>query len=112
MYERDAHDAGVVEAGQLAAAGVDDDLDARAGARLQRADAEQRERAVGVAQQRAAGADQRSVEIHIYAPHGDLVWEAVHTTEVKVVLASVATALAVYQLVLAAIGYRKLRPRF
>jgi Family of unknown function (DUF6529) len=33
----------------------------------------------------------------------------VHTTEVKVVLASVATALAVYQLVLAAIGYRKLR---
>lgn len=32
-----------------------------------------------------------------------------HTTEVKVVLASVATALAVYQLVLAAIGYRKLR---
>jgi hypothetical protein len=33
----------------------------------------------------------------------------VHATEVKVVLASVATALAVYQLVLAAIGYRKLR---
>ena len=32
-----------------------------------------------------------------------------HATEVKVVLASVATALAVYQLVLAAIGYRKLR---
>ena len=32
-----------------------------------------------------------------------------HSTEVKVVLASVATALAVYQLVLAAIGYRKLR---
>jgi Family of unknown function (DUF6529) len=30
-------------------------------------------------------------------------------TEVKVVLASVATALAVYQVVLAAIGYRKLR---
>ena len=30
-------------------------------------------------------------------------------TEVKVVLASVATALAVYQIVLAAIGYRKLR---
>jgi Family of unknown function (DUF6529) len=30
-------------------------------------------------------------------------------TEVKVVLASVATALAIYQLVLAAIGYRKLR---
>jgi hypothetical protein len=33
-------------------------------------------------------------------------------TEVKVVLASVATALAVYQVVLAAIVYRKLRPRF
>jgi Family of unknown function (DUF6529) len=33
----------------------------------------------------------------------------VHATEVKVVLASVASALAVYQLVLAAIGYRKLR---
>jgi hypothetical protein len=33
-------------------------------------------------------------------------------TEVKVVLASVATALAVYQLVLAAIFYRKLRPAF
>ena len=33
-------------------------------------------------------------------------------TEVKVVLASVATALAVYQLVLAAVFYRKLRPRF
>ena len=30
-------------------------------------------------------------------------------TEVKVVLASVATALAAYQIVLAAIGYRKLR---
>jgi hypothetical protein len=30
-------------------------------------------------------------------------------TEVKVVLASVATALAAYQVVLAAIGYRKLR---
>ena len=34
---------------------------------------------------------------------------AVHATEVKLVLASVATALAVHQLVLAAIGYRKLR---
>ena len=34
---------------------------------------------------------------------------AVHATEVKVVLASVATALAVHQLVLAAIGFRKLR---
>ena len=33
-------------------------------------------------------------------------------TEVKVVLASVATALALYQLVLAAIFYRKLRPSF
>jgi hypothetical protein len=33
-------------------------------------------------------------------------------TEVKVVLASVATALAVYQVVLAAIFYRKLRPSF
>jgi uncharacterized protein DUF6529 len=33
----------------------------------------------------------------------------VNATEVKVVLASVATALAIYQLVLAAIGYRKLR---
>jgi hypothetical protein len=30
-------------------------------------------------------------------------------TEVKVVLASVATALAIYQVVLAAIGYRKLK---
>ncbi len=33
-------------------------------------------------------------------------------TEVKVLLASVALALAVYQLVLIAIGYGKLRPRF
>ena len=33
-------------------------------------------------------------------------------TEVKVVLSSVATALALYQVVLAAIVYRKLRPRF
>ena len=33
-------------------------------------------------------------------------------TEVKVVLASVATALAIYQVVLAAIVYRKLRTRF
>jgi hypothetical protein len=33
-------------------------------------------------------------------------------TEVKVVLASVATALALYQVVLAAIVYRKLRPGF
>jgi len=33
-------------------------------------------------------------------------------TEVKVVLASVATALAVYQLVLIAVGFGKLRPGF
>jgi hypothetical protein len=33
-------------------------------------------------------------------------------TEVKVVLASVATALAIYQVVLAAIFYRRLRPKF
>ena len=33
-------------------------------------------------------------------------------TEVKVVLATVATALAAYQLVLIAVGYGKLRPRF
>jgi Family of unknown function (DUF6529) len=33
-------------------------------------------------------------------------------TEVKVVLASVATALAIYQIVLASIFYRKLRPSF
>lgn len=33
-------------------------------------------------------------------------------TEVKVVLASVATALAVYQLVLICVAYAKLRPRF
>jgi Family of unknown function (DUF6529) len=33
-------------------------------------------------------------------------------TEVKVVLASVATALAVYQLVLIGVAYAKLRPRF
>ena len=32
--------------------------------------------------------------------------------EVKTVLASVAAALAVYQLVLIAVGYGKLRPRF
>ena len=32
--------------------------------------------------------------------------------EVKVVLASVMFALAIYQLVLAAVGYGKLRPRF
>jgi hypothetical protein len=34
-----------------------------------------------------------------------------NVTEVKVVLASVAAALAVYQVVLIAIGYGKLRPR-
>ena len=33
-------------------------------------------------------------------------------TEVKVVLASVVTALAVYHLVLIAVGYGKLRPPF
>jgi len=33
-------------------------------------------------------------------------------TEVKVVLASVATALAIYQLVLISIVYRKIRPSF
>ncbi len=35
-----------------------------------------------------------------------------NATEVKVVLASVALALAVYQLVLISVGYGKLRPRF
>jgi hypothetical protein len=35
-----------------------------------------------------------------------------NVTEVKVVLASVIVALAVYQLVLAAVSYGKLRPRF
>lgn len=35
-----------------------------------------------------------------------------NVTEVKVLLTSVAAALAVYQLVLIAVGYGKLRPRF
>jgi len=35
-----------------------------------------------------------------------------NVTEVKVVLASVIVALAVYQLVLASVSYGKLRPRF
>ena len=35
-----------------------------------------------------------------------------NVTEVKVVLASVVLALAVYQLVLAAVSYGKVRPRF
>lgn len=35
-----------------------------------------------------------------------------NVTEVKVLLASVALALAVFQLVLIAVGYGKLRPRF
>ena len=35
-----------------------------------------------------------------------------NVTEVKVVLASVVVCLAVYQLVLIAVGYGKLRPRF
>jgi hypothetical protein len=35
-----------------------------------------------------------------------------NVTEVKVVLASVVLALAVYQLVLIAVGYGKVRPRF
>lgn len=35
-----------------------------------------------------------------------------NVTEVKVVLATVIVALAVYQLVLAAVSYGKLRPRF
>ena len=68
--------------------------------------------AVGGAQQRAVPAEQRAVEIHVEAAQHqteyavDLVQG--NPTEVKVVLASVATALAVYQVVLAAIGYRKL----
>jgi hypothetical protein len=33
-------------------------------------------------------------------------------TEVKVVLATVATALAIYQLVLISVVYRKVRPSF
>jgi hypothetical protein len=40
----------------------------------------------------------------------ELTWG--NPTEVKVVLASVALALAVYQLVLIAVGYGKVRPRF
>jgi hypothetical protein len=45
---------------------------------------------------------------------GDLVERITfgNPTEVKVVLASVALALAVYQLVLIAVGYGKLRPAF
>ena len=35
-----------------------------------------------------------------------------NVTEVKVMLASVALALAVYQLVLISVGYRKVRPPF
>lgn len=35
-----------------------------------------------------------------------------NVTEVKVILASVALALAVYQLVLIAVGYGRVRPRF
>lgn len=35
-----------------------------------------------------------------------------NVTEVKVLLTSAAAALAVYQLVLIAVGYGKLRPRF
>jgi Family of unknown function (DUF6529) len=35
-----------------------------------------------------------------------------NVTEVKVMLTSVALALAAYQLVLVSVGYRKLRPRF
>jgi hypothetical protein len=35
-----------------------------------------------------------------------------NVTEVKVILASVALALAVYQVVLISVGYGKLRPRF
>jgi Family of unknown function (DUF6529) len=35
-----------------------------------------------------------------------------NVTEVKVVLASVVAALAVYQLVLIAVGYGRIRPRF
>jgi len=45
---------------------------------------------------------------------GDLVESLTrgNVTEVKVLLASVAIALAAYQLVLIAVGYGKLRPRF
>jgi Family of unknown function (DUF6529) len=45
---------------------------------------------------------------------GDLVEELTrgNVTEVKVVLASIVAALAVYQVVLMAVGYGKLRPPF
>ena len=57
------------------------------------------------------------------APGVNIVWEGVledlietltpgNATEVKVLLASVALALAVYQLFLIAVGYGKLRPPF
>ena len=49
-----------------------------------------------------------------YGPVEDLIDSLTrgNPTEVKVVLASVVTALAVYQLVLIAVGYGKLRPPF
>ena len=46
-----------------------------------------------------------------YTPRMESLFRG-NVTEVKVVLASVALALAGYQLVLAAVGYRRLLPRF
>jgi hypothetical protein len=46
-----------------------------------------------------------------YTPRMESLFRG-NVTEVKVVLTSVALALAGYQLVLAAVGYRKLRPPF
>ena len=50
---------------RLAASGLDDDLDARPEARLERAGGQEREAAVAVAEQRAAPAEQRPVEVRV-----------------------------------------------
>ena len=53
--------------------GHQDDLRTGAFAGLQRSHALQREGAVGAAQQRAAGAEQRAVEVDVEAAHADIL---------------------------------------
>ncbi len=55
---------------------------------------------------------ERVIELCIVQARGGNAREVFPATEVKVVLTSVAFALAVYQLVLAAVGYGKVRPGF
>ena len=70
---------GVLVELRAAPARVEDDLDARPVARLERPGAEQREGAVRIAQERGAGAEQRAVEIAEEAAHGRLHPYRIHS---------------------------------